>query len=181
MHDWPADMMTAVQGVYPSSVSDPEVKVQMHGPSSDTAHHSNRSRQGSLMRFVADQGHNHAVQVEEEHQEVETQFDERFLHRLVTHICVRKQKKKRGNTPSCARSACGRSPSHPADAGSRRSWNRQLSVPRGRLRGVPGSTKTTYFFALNANSGRFSTIATQYPLMINRKVRNPWTAASGTM
>lgn len=135
MHDWPADMTTAVQGVYPSSLSDLEVKVQMHGPSSDTAHHSTRSRQGSLMRFVADQGHNHAVQVEEEHQEVETQFDERFLHRLVTHICVRKQKKK-GNTPSCARSACGRSPSHPADAGSRRSWNRQLSVPRGRFRGV---------------------------------------------
>ena len=31
------------------------------------------------MRFVADQGHNHAVQVEEEHQQVETQLDERLL------------------------------------------------------------------------------------------------------
>ena len=81
MHDWPADMTTAVQGVYPSSLSDLEVKVQMHGPSSDTAHHSTRSRQGSLMRFVADQGHNHAVQVEEEHQEVETELDEGFLKR----------------------------------------------------------------------------------------------------
>ena len=29
--------------------------------------------------LVADQGDNHAVEVEEEHQEVETQLDERFL------------------------------------------------------------------------------------------------------
>lgn len=180
MHDWPADMTTAVQGVYPSSLSDLEVKVQMHGPSSDTAHHSTRSRQGSLMRFVADQGHNHAVQVEEEHQEVETQFDERFLHRLVTHICVRKQKKKRGTHLLV----------HVQLAEDLRRIQQMLVlVDPGivscrsleAVSGVSGSTKTTYFFALNANSGRFSTIATQYPLMINRKVRNPWTAASGTM
>jgi hypothetical protein len=29
--------------------------------------------------LVADESHNHAVQVEEEHQEVEAQLDERFL------------------------------------------------------------------------------------------------------
>lgn len=58
----------------------------MHGPSTDTAHHMVESvARRSLMRFVADQGHNHAVQVEEEHQEVETQFDERFLRLLATH------------------------------------------------------------------------------------------------
>ena len=33
-----------------------------------------------LMGFVADQSNDHAVQVEEEHQEVETQLDERFLY-----------------------------------------------------------------------------------------------------
>ena len=33
-----------------------------------------------LMGFVADQRNDHAVQVEEEHQEVETQLDERFLY-----------------------------------------------------------------------------------------------------
>ena len=34
-----------------------------------------------LVRFVSDEGDNHAVQVEEEHQQVETQLDERFLAR----------------------------------------------------------------------------------------------------
>lgn len=32
-----------------------------------------------LVGFVADQGNDHAVQVEEEHQEVETKLEERFL------------------------------------------------------------------------------------------------------
>jgi hypothetical protein len=31
------------------------------------------------MAFVADEGDDHTVQVEEEHQEVEAQLDERFL------------------------------------------------------------------------------------------------------
>lgn len=31
------------------------------------------------MSLIADESHNHAVEVEEEHQEVETQLDERFL------------------------------------------------------------------------------------------------------
>lgn len=33
------------------------------------------------MGLVADEGDDHAVQVEEEHQQVETQLDERFLAR----------------------------------------------------------------------------------------------------
>jgi hypothetical protein len=40
---------------------------------------------------------------------------------------------------------------------------------------------SAYFFALKANKGRLSRIASQYPLMRNRKVRKAWTAASGTM
>ena len=35
------------------------------------------------MRFVADEGNNHAVQVEEEHQQVETKLDEGFLVLLI--------------------------------------------------------------------------------------------------
>lgn len=34
-----------------------------------------------LVGLVADEGDDHAVQVEEEHQQVETQLDERFLAR----------------------------------------------------------------------------------------------------
>jgi hypothetical protein len=38
------------------------------------------SRAGRLlMRLVADEGDDHAVQVEEEHDQVETELDERFL------------------------------------------------------------------------------------------------------
>lgn len=32
-----------------------------------------------LVRFVADEGDDHAVEVKEEHEQVETQLDERFL------------------------------------------------------------------------------------------------------
>jgi hypothetical protein len=43
------------------------------------------------------------------------------------------------------------------------------------------SAEQTYFLTLNARSGRFSKSAIQYPLIRNKNVRNPWTAASGTM
>ena len=110
------------------------------------------------MRFVADQGHNHAVQVEEEHQEVETQLDERFL---LVHVQLAEDLSRIQQVLVLV---------DPVFV--------SLVLPLGlRNKGK----KTTYFFALNANNGKFNTIATQYPLMINRKVRNPWTAASGTM
>lgn len=44
-----------------------------------TTVHCILDRVTNSMRFVADQGNNHTVQVEEKHQEVETKFDERFL------------------------------------------------------------------------------------------------------
>lgn len=86
---------------------------------------------GSLMRFVADQGHNHTVQVEEEHQEVEAQFDERFLRLLATYAKPASWRGK--NTPSCAHSACGRSRSRREGAGSHKSCIRQLypAYPQG--------------------------------------------------
>jgi len=43
-------------------------------------HHEHDAWQGlHLMRFIADEGDNHAVEVEEEHEQVEAQFDEGFL------------------------------------------------------------------------------------------------------
>jgi len=43
-------------------------------------HHEHDAWQGlHLMRFIADEGNNHAVEVEEEHEQVEAQFDEGFL------------------------------------------------------------------------------------------------------
>ena len=36
-------------------------------------------RQHSLVRLVADEGDDHAVEVEEEHDQVEAELDERFL------------------------------------------------------------------------------------------------------
>jgi hypothetical protein len=78
--------------------------------------------------FVTDQSNNHAVEVEEEHQEVEAQLDEGFLLRESWVSSMRnrvakiaKIAKYKLDRPSCARSACGKSQSHPAGAGSRRS------------------------------------------------------------
>jgi hypothetical protein len=73
-------------------------------PNPAIAHRMLRLRPESV-RLVADQGDNHAVEVEEEHQEVEAQLEERFLqlpavryslHRArsdgaVTHLLVHVQ------------------------------------------------------------------------------------------
>lgn len=58
--------------------------------------------------FVADQGDDHAVEVEEEHQEVEAQLDERFLKCPSVSISGLGARSAL-NEPSCARSACGKS------------------------------------------------------------------------
>ncbi len=47
------------------------------------------------------------------------------------------------------------------------------------LHPTAGTTGATYFLTLNARSGRLSISATQYPLIRNKNVRKPWTAASG--
>ena len=47
---------------------------------------------------------------------------------------------------------------------------------------LPGqSMRYAHFFALNASRGKLSNSASQYPLIKNKKVRNPCTAASGTI
>lgn len=56
-------------------------------PSTDTRNASSRTAVAhrilrlstQSVRLIADQGHDHAVEVEEEHQEVEAELDERFL------------------------------------------------------------------------------------------------------
>jgi hypothetical protein len=52
------------------------------------------------MAFVADEGDNHAVQVEEEHQEVEAQLDEGFLEIAHTNGSVTKLMTKARGDPS---------------------------------------------------------------------------------
>ena len=43
------------------------------------AHSQDEGRDPHLVRLVADEGDDHAVEVEEEHEQVETQLDEGFL------------------------------------------------------------------------------------------------------
>jgi hypothetical protein len=45
----------------------------------EDSHDSHERRSPLLVRLVADKGDDHAVEVEEEHEQVETQLDERFL------------------------------------------------------------------------------------------------------
>jgi hypothetical protein len=131
--------------------------------------------------LIADQGNDHAVEVEEEHQEVEAKLDERFL-KYEFESAIARQIVNQENRPSCAHSACGKSRSHLGDAGYRRSYNSketQVSLTLGVREGLAPGELPTYFFALNATRGRFSTMASQYPLITKRKVRKAWTAASG--
>lgn len=63
-------------------------------------------------RLVADKRNDHAVEVEEEHDEVEAELEEGFLFliSLVLFFTPLFKLFKLRNVPSCARSTCGRSP-----------------------------------------------------------------------
>jgi hypothetical protein len=87
--------------------------------------------------LIADQGNDHAVEVEEEHQEVEAKLDERFLKYEFESVIAR-QIVNQENRPSCAHSACGKSRSHLGGAGYRRSYNSKETQVRLGL-GVRGA------------------------------------------
>jgi hypothetical protein len=61
--------------IYPSSLTRTYL-VALPGPA---VAHGSFSLGAKSVRLVADEGDNHAVKVEEEHQEVETKLDEGFL------------------------------------------------------------------------------------------------------
>ena len=48
-----------------------------------------------LVRLVSDEGNDHAVQVEEEHDQVEAQLDERFLGKVNAGSCARTGRKSK--------------------------------------------------------------------------------------
>ena len=107
------------------------------------------------MRLVADKGDDHAVEVEEEHQQVETKLDERFLlvHIKLPEDFSRIQEMLVLEDPAIV---------------SARSWP---TYP----------VACTYFLPFQASRGRLSMSATQYPLIRKSAVRKAWTAASGMM
>lgn len=83
--------------------------------------------------FVPDQGNNHAVEIEEEHEKVKAEFDKRFLSRVSICVIV------------CAFNLTFL-------------WTlslRKISVASRRC------WLSKIFFPLNASSGRFSTRASQ--------------------
>lgn len=50
------------------------------------------------MGFVSDESHNHRIKIEEEHDEVEPKFDERFLRGVVS---FKSKFLNMGRLPSC--------------------------------------------------------------------------------
>lgn len=89
-----------------------------------------------LRVLVLDEGDNHAVEVEEEHDEVEAELDEGFLAGTSVFAHTRDLSEllggfRRPRVPSCARSVSGRSPSRPAGAGCRRSSSRSTRAEAG--------------------------------------------------
>lgn len=141
-----------------------------------------------LVRFVADKSHNHAVQVEEEHDQVESQLDEGFLAKLAAGHAFAIWYVR----------ACGAGlqpcPTRGLDCTTDLLVHVKLPKDLGRVQEMlvfkdpvlvsmllHAAGCPTYFFPFQANKGRFKIRATQYPLIRKRKVRKAWTAASGTM
>jgi hypothetical protein len=107
------------------------------------------------VRLVADEGDNHTVEIEEEHQQVETKLDERFLlvHiKLPEDLCRIQEMLVLEDSASV----------------SARSWPKSLVA-------------CTYFLPFQASRGRLRMSAIQYPLIRKSVVRKAWTAASGMM
>jgi hypothetical protein len=111
----------------------------------------------SLVSLVADEGDDHAVEVEEEHDQVEAELDEWFLcFLLAPFLCGNRVEKVLVlHDPNI-------------DISFSYIW-------RGALEGG------TYFFAFHPSKGKFKISASQYPLTKNKSVRKAWTAASGMM
>lgn len=120
-----------------------------------------------LVGFVADESNDHAVKVEEEHQQVEAKLDERFLSGVSTLESLR---------PAL----------HAPDlSGTYLLMDIQLPEDLCRVEQVvlledssicqqtrpSTSVEKTYFLPFHAKRGRFRMSAIQYPLMRNRKVR----------
>lgn len=130
-----------------------------------------------LLGVVTDQCNDHAVEVEEEHEKMEAQLDEGFLYAKDVSDLLPGMMQRGGvryllvdvQLPeNLGRIQQVRVLDNPEV------W-RQFYVRHVRGSGHP------YFLMFHARRGRFRIRATQYPLMRKRKVRNPWTAASGMM
>ena len=78
------------------------------------ANTTGRDDASRLVRLVLDEGDDHAVEVEEEQDEVEAELRERFLLRSVSSLWPPISEPARWCSPSCGRSACGKSRSRPA-------------------------------------------------------------------
>jgi hypothetical protein len=127
----------------------------------------------SLVGFVADKGNDHAVEVEEEHDEMEAELDEGFL-KLLLAACRPSRKAAQVLTFLWTLSFLKIS------VASRRCWfSKILCLVSIRVYGK--RVCRTDFFAFHASRGRFRIRAIQYPLTRNRMVMKAWTAASGTM
>lgn len=146
--------------------------------------------------LVPNQGHDHRVEVEEEHDEVESELDERFLRVNVSlhsrreycpsnaiqgmfaYLLVYIQLPE--NLSSVKEMCVVKNPIYLISSEYRavkqpdfvceEMWNIQKASQPGVV---------TYFLTLKARSGRLRINATQYPLIRNSRVKKPWTAASG--
>jgi hypothetical protein len=118
------------------------------------------------VRLVSNKRDDHAVQVEEEHDEVEAELEKAFL---LVHVQFPEDLGRVEEVLVVHDPVKIRLVSHVQECGGYfiRGWGAVCAI--------------TYFFAFHARRGRFSNSAIQYPLMRKRKVKKAWTAASGMM
>lgn len=118
---------------------------------------------GILPTFVSDERDNHGVEVEEEHQQVETQLDERFF---LVHVqfaedlcCVEKMLVFEDSVSAV--SLC------------HSFVPLRICAPICKLHYKASLCHgIAYFFPFHAIKGRFKINGNQYPLMRNKMVRN---------
>ena len=134
----------------------------------------------ALVGLVLNQGDDHAVEVKEEQDEVETELGERFL-RIAMLACHFPSQGRFRFIPNLLVHV-----QLPEDLGrvqemgvidNPRQNSQYIAVPRAQVY----MHRTTYFLTFQATSGTLRTRGSQYPLIRNRKVRKPWTATSGMM
>lgn len=129
------------------------------------------------MSFVLDQGNNHAVEVEEEQDEMEAELREGLLWGMVSFCPVYRPCRLDSGVPYLLVHI-----KLPENLGRVQEMG-VVEDPRSlsAMRPLPKDSPSTYFLTFHPRRGRLRINGSQYPLIRNMNVRNPWTATSGMM
>lgn len=122
---------------------------------------------GCLPTLISNESYNHAVEVEEEHEQVEAEFDKGFFLVDVQFSEDLSSVEKVLVIIDPIRHILG--------------YSYHISKAFHTSEERVCDCGCTYFFPFQATSGRFSNSGSQYPLIRNSAVKKAWMPASGMM